>query len=88
MKKIWTQTRRKQPISVNFSDFLKNKFADSLWHGSLALYLPKPDKKDASNGLILDHKVLQKCSNFFQIYFGHGWDSKIELEEGSVPTYH
>ena len=36
------------------SRFLKKKkFADSLWHGSLALYMPKPDKNDASNGLII-----------------------------------
>ena len=32
--------------------FEKNKFADSLWLGNLALYMPKPDKNNASNGLI------------------------------------
>ena len=68
--------------------FERRKLANLLWHGSLALYLPKPDKKDASNGLILGHKVLQKCSNFFQVDFRHGSDSKIELEEGSISTQH
>ena len=47
--------------------------------------MPKPDKNDASNGLILGHEVLQKCSNFFQVDFGHGLDLKIEMEEGSFP---
>ena len=42
--------------------------------------MPKPDKNDVSNGFILRHKVLQKCSNFFQVDFGHGLDWKIELE--------
>ena len=74
---------RKGPISVKFSDFLKKKFANLLWHGSLALIMPKPDKNDASNGLILGHD-----SNFFLVDFGHGLDSKIELEEGSISTYH
>ena len=50
--------------------------------------MPKPDKNDASNGLILDHEVLQKCSNFFQEDFELGLDQKIELEEGLIPTYH
>ena len=51
--------------------------------------MPKPDKNDASNGLILGHEVLQKCSNFFfHINFGHGLDPKIELGVGSIPTYH
>ena len=40
-------------------------------------YMPKTDKNDASNGLILDHEVLQNFSNFFQVDFGHGLDSKI-----------
>ena len=52
------------------------------------LYMPKPDKNDASNGLSLGHEVLQQYSIFFQVDFGHGLDSKIELEEGSIPTYH
>ena len=52
------------------------------------LYMPKPDKNNASNGLILGHKVRQKCNNFFQVDFRHELDSKIELEEGSIPTYH
>ena len=68
--------------------FGKKKFADSLWHGSLALYMPKPDKNDASNGLILGHEVLQNCSNFFQEDFELGLDPKIELEEGSILRYH
>ena len=50
--------------------------------------MPKPDKNDASNGLILGHEVLQKCTNFFQVDFGHGLDSKTELEEGLILTYH
>ena len=54
----------------------------------LALNMPKPDKKDASNGLILGHEVLQKCCNVFQVDCGHGLDSKIKLEEGLIPTYH
>ena len=33
-------------------------FADSLWHRSLALHMSKPDKNDASEGLILGHEVL------------------------------
>ena len=44
------------------------------------LYMPKPDKNDASNGLILGHEVLRKCSNFFQEDFELGLDPKIELE--------
>ena len=66
----------------------KKKFADLLWHGSLVLYMPKPDKNDASNGLILGHELLQKCSKFFQEDFELGLDPKIELEECSIPTYH
>ena len=50
--------------------------------------MPKPDKNGASNDFILGHKVLQKCNNFFQVDFGLGLDPKIELEEGSIPTYH
>ena len=69
-------------------NFDKKKFADSLWQGSLALYMPKPYKNNASNGLILGHEVLQKCSIFFQVDFGHGLDLKIELKEGLIPTYH
>ena len=71
--------------------FVKKKkkgFANSLWHGSLVLYMHKADKNHASNGLILGHEVLQKCSNFFQVDFGHGLDSKIELEEVLIPAYH
>ena len=49
---------------------------------------PKPDKNDASNGLILIHEVLQNCSIFFQEDFELGLDPKIELEEGSIPRYH
>ena len=52
--------------TVKFSDFWKKKFADSLWLGRLALFMPKPDKNYAFKRLILGHKVLQKCSNFFQ----------------------
>ena len=66
----------------------KSEYADSLWHGSLALYMTKLDKNNAPDGLILDHEVLQNCSSFLQVDFGHGLDSKIELEEGSIPTYH
>ena len=69
--------------TVKFSDFLKKKFAESLWHGSLALYMLKPDKNDVSNGLILGHEVLRKCSNFFQEDFKLGLDPKIALELGS-----
>ena len=36
----------------------KKKFAYSLWHGSLVLYMPNPDKNDASTSLILGHDVL------------------------------
>ena len=50
--------------------------------------MPKPDKNDASNGLILGHEVLQKCSNFFQVDLELGLDLKIELEEGLIPRYH
>ena len=50
--------------------------------------MPRPDKNDASNGLILGHKVLRKCSNVFQEDFELGLDPKIELEEGSIPRYH
>ena len=89
VKKIWTWTRRKQPISVNLAIFeKKKKSADSLRHGSLALNRPKPDKNYASNSLILGHEVLQKGDNFLQVHFGHGLDSKIELEGGLIPTYH
>ena len=63
-------------------------FPDLLLYGSLVLYMPKPDKNDASNGLILGHEVLQKCSFLFQVNFGHGLDLKIELEVGSIPAYH
>ena len=45
----------------------------------------KPDKNDASNGLILGHEVLQNCSYFFQEDFELGLDPKIELEEGRSP---
>ena len=75
--------------TVNFGKiqrFFKEKFADSLWHGSLPIIMPKPDKNDASKGLILGHKVLQKCSNFFQVHFGLGLDPKIKLEECLIPT--
>ena len=41
--------------------------------------MPKPDKNDASNGLILDHEVLRKCSNFFQEDIELEFDPKIEL---------
>ena len=51
-------------------------FAESQWHGSLALYMPKPDKNDASNGLILGYEVLRKGSNFFQKDFKLGLDPK------------
>ena len=47
----------------------------------------KPDKNNASNGLTLGHEVLQKCSNFFQVDFGHGSDSKIELVEGLIARF-
>ena len=50
--------------------------------------MPKPDKINASNGLILGHEVLRKCSNFFQEDFELGLDLKIELEEGSIPRYY
>ena len=50
--------------------------------------MPKPDKNDASNGLILGHEVLRKCSNFFQKEFKLGLDPKIEFEKGSIPRYH
>ena len=46
--------------------------------------MPKLDKNDASNGLILSNKVLQNCSNFFQVNFGLDLDPKTELEEGSI----
>ena len=41
------------------------------------LYMPKPDKIGASNGLILSHEVLRKYSNFFQEDFELGLDLKI-----------
>ena len=47
----------------------------------------KPDKYNASNGLTLGHEVLQKCSNFFLVDFGHGSDSKIELVEGLIARF-
>ena len=47
------------------------------------LYMPKPDKNDASNGVILGHEVLRKCSNIFQEDFKLGLDPKIELS--SIP---
>ena len=50
--------------------------------------MPKPNKNDASNGLILIHEMLWKCSNFFQEDFELGLDPKIELEEGLIPRYH
>ena len=50
--------------------------------------MPKPDKNDASNCLTLGKEMMQKCSIFFQVDFGYGLDSKIELEEGLIPTYH
>ena len=65
----------------NLAIFEKKKvcrFAVALESG---LYMPKPGRNDASNGLILDHKVLQKCSNFFKVDLGYGLDSKIEFEE-------
>ena len=43
--------------------------------------MPKPNKNDAPNGLILGHKVLQNRSKFFQE------DFELELEEGSIPRY-
>ena len=48
--------------------------------------MPKSDKNDASNGIILGHKVLQKCSNFL-VDFGIDLDPKIEMEEGLIPKY-
>ena len=50
--------------------------------------MPKPDKNDASNGFTLGHEVLQTCSIFSKVDFGHGLDSKIEFEESLIPTYH
>ena len=47
--------------------------------------MSKPDKNDASNGLILGHEVLRKCSNFFQEDFELGLDPKIELEKVQSP---
>ena len=57
-------------MSLKFSDFCQEMFADSLWHGNQVLHIPKPDKNDASNGLILGHEELQKCSNFYQAWIG------------------
>ena len=71
---------KKTVIFGQIKRFLKKKFAESLWHGSLLLYMPKPDENNASNGLILGHEVLRKCSNFFQEDFELGLDPKIELE--------
>ena len=34
-------------LRTNLAIFEKQKFAESLWHGSLVLYMPKPDKNDA-----------------------------------------
>ena len=50
--------------------------------------MPKPDKNDASNGLILGHEMVRKCSNFFHEDFQLGLDPKIELELGSISRYH
>ena len=54
--------------------------------------MPKPERKDAFKGRILGHKVLQKCSNFFQsdfeLDFVNFRQPEIELEEGLIPTYH
>ena len=50
--------------------------------------MPKADKNDTSNGLILGHEVLQKCSNFFQEDFELGLDPKIEMKLGLIPRYH
>ena len=72
----------------NLATFFFKKFADSLCHGILALYMPKPDNNHALNGLILGHEVLRKSSNFFQEDFELGLDPKIELEEGLIPRYH
>ena len=73
---------------VKFSDFLKTMFAKSQRHGRLALYMPKPDKNDALNGLILGQEVLQKCSNFLLSDFGLNFEPEIGLEEGSISIYH
>ena len=48
--------------------------------------MPKPDKNDESNGIILGHEVLQSAVIFFQVDFGHELDSKFQLEKGSTPT--
>ena len=66
----------KSKKTIFFSNFWSKKFADSLWHESLVLYMPKRDKNDASNSLIIGHEVLQKCSNFFQSDIGLGLDPK------------
>ena len=50
--------------------------------------MPKPDENDASNGQILGHEVLRKCSNFFQEDFELGLDLKIVLEKGLITRYH
>ena len=46
---------QKPKKTVKSSDFLKTKFANSLWLGRLALFMPKPDKNDAFKRLILGH---------------------------------
>ena len=66
----------KSKKTIFFSDFLSKKFADLLRHWSLVLYMPKPHKNDASDSLIIGHKLLQKCSNFFQSDIGLGLDPK------------
>ena len=47
------------------------------------LYMPKPDKNDALNDLILGHEVLQKCSNFFQSDLG--LNSKLSWKKVRSP---
>ena len=46
------------------------------------LNMPKPDKNDASDGLILGHKVLQKCSNVFSgKTSGLDWTRKLSWKK-------
>ena len=47
--------------------------------------MPKPDKNDASNGLILGHEVLKKCSNFFQVDLGMVWTRKLSWKKVRSP---
>ena len=52
--------------------------------------MPKHDKNDSFKGLILGHKVLQKQFFPSQIsgLISSIFEPEIELEEGSIPTYH